>query len=104
MLLVKNQLKQAMASKNTVSFIYKGKPRTVEPYHYGQLGGKEQLHCYQIRGESNSRVPEWKNFMLAKIQQLTVNFQEHFTIRNSYKPSNSHYTTITQAVHTSHEG
>jgi hypothetical protein len=40
---IKDNLKRAIDSRNTVSFDYKGHSRIVEPYHYGV-----PIHQYPI--------------------------------------------------------
>ncbi len=92
------KLDNAISEKKTITFKYDGYDRTVEPHLYGILGNKEQLHAYQIRGESSSaNIPEWRNFKLKKMNNVAVN-DEQFEIEKSYNPSGTHYSKITKAV------
>lgn len=88
----------AIVEKKTITFEYDGKSRTVEPHHYGKLGGSRQLHGYQIKGGSVSgKIPNWRNFKIEKIKNLAKN-DEIFTPELSYNPSNSHYEKIDRKV------
>lgn len=56
-----------------VEFYYDGLHRIVEPHTCGVSKlGKDTLSGYQIRGQSNSDLPNWKLFTLDKISSLTV--------------------------------
>lgn len=96
---VKTKLLQAMEVRRVITCIYKKKFRCLEPHHLGILGGSEQLHCYQIAGESSmGYVPCWKNFKLSKIKNITICPHSPFTVRASYNPTNSHYSKIEKSI------
>lgn len=68
--------------------------RTVEPHHYGILGGSLQLHGYQVKGGSSSgELTDWRNFKLDKIDKLAKN-DVVFVPESTYNPSNSKYEMI----------
>lgn len=96
---LKSILKEAIKNKELVVFFYNNKKRIVEPYHYGILNEKEQLHCFQIAGETNSVIPQWKNFTLLKIMMPKIDKNTHFSIRRDYNPDNSHYSYIAIKTH-----
>jgi len=94
-----NALDKAIENKNVIQFIYESLPRTVEPYHYGSLGGTLHLHAYQLSGQSHSGgIPEWRNFEIDKIANVSINKDKQFTPRKSYHPDNSKYTSILKAI------
>ena len=60
---IENTIGNAIEKMNVITFDYNGYRRRVEPYHYGILGGKKQLHGYQVSNGSKSGEPiGWKNF------------------------------------------
>lgn len=92
-------IKNAIETQQLVTFVYDGQHREVEPYMYGILGDKLQLHAYQITGGSHKGgIPEWRNFEIAKIKNIKVHSASHFTIRSSYRPEHAHYTSIQKKV------
>lgn len=96
---VKEVLAKAINHRKLVTFYYENKKRIVEPYHYGMLGEKLQLHCFQVEGDSESGgIPQWRNFQLTLIKKPHIQSKSHFSIRTSYHPENSHYTPIEKAV------
>ncbi|KTC81617.1 WYL domain-containing protein [Legionella brunensis] len=96
---IKAKLSQAIKTHHAIECIYHGKKRFIEPYHYGTLGGKMQLHCFQYDGESESGgLPEWRNLKLNEIKDIQI-IEKHFTIRASYHPENAHYITIEQSIY-----
>ncbi|HEU5282150.1 MAG TPA: WYL domain-containing protein [Gammaproteobacteria bacterium] len=89
---------QAISEKKTITFEYDGHSRTVEPHHYGTLGGSLQLHGYQVKGGSVSgKVPNWRNFKLDKIDKLAKN-DVVFEPESTYNPLNSKYEIIEKKV------
>lgn len=96
---IKQALSQAINARHTIECIYHGKKRFLEPYHFGSLGGREQLHCFQYAGESESGgLPEWRNLQLDEIRELQIDNKQQFTIRASYHPGNAHYTFIEKRI------
>lgn len=96
---LKSILRKAIKKREIIAFFYNDKERIVEPYHYGILNEKEQLHCFQIAGETNSVIPQWKNFTLSKIVMPKVNKNTCFSLRKDYNPGNSHYSYIAIKAH-----
>ena len=89
-----DMLRKANQNKKTVSFNYGDHPRTVEPYHYGMCGNKEQLSAYQIAGSSRSgQMSGWKNFKIVQIKNLSIN-KESFIPRKDYDPFDPKYAKI----------
>ena len=50
----------AIQTKHLVRFKYKGKERVAEPHDYGVQKGIVRLFCYQVGGQSRSRLPGWR--------------------------------------------
>lgn len=91
-------LNDAISQKKTISFTYDGLDRVVEPHHYGILKGTEQLHAYQVHGESKSGdLPEWRNFKLKMIDRIALN-DTSFETEISYNPGNSKYYKIIKKI------
>lgn len=91
-------LDEAIAQHKILSFSYETMNRTVEPYHYGILKGKQQLHAFQIAGESHGKIPQWRNFMLYKIKDIKLH-PSSFNLRADYNPYNARYTFIEKSVY-----
>lgn len=82
-------IKQAIASKKLIEFLYSGHHRIVEPHVLGVVGGVTEFLGYQTGGGSNSgRIPEWRRFVLSKMSGLKVR-QEVFLGPRAY-PSVKH--------------
>ncbi|KTD07044.1 hypothetical protein [Legionella jamestowniensis] len=96
---VKEKLFQAINARNTIECSYHEKKRFIEPYHFGILGGEEQLHCFQYAGESESGgIPQWRNLKLQDIRSIRI-LDSHFLIRESYHPENAHYSFIENGIY-----
>lgn len=92
-------IEQAIRKQRTLVFDYKDEGlREVEPHLCGILGGKEQLHAYQIKGYSQSGgTPEWRNFTLQHIQNLNIT-ERKFAVRNTYNPANANFSRVIMQV------
>ena len=89
---------EAISERKTISFEYGGLVRVVEPHHYGKLGEFDQVHCYQVGGDSNSGgLPEWRNFKVDEMKNVAKN-DKVFTPESTYRPKNSNYKTIIKKV------
>jgi hypothetical protein len=53
-------LRTAIQTKHLVRFKYKGQERVAEPHDYGIQKGIVRLFCYQVGGQSGSRLPGWR--------------------------------------------
>ncbi|ASQ46614.1 hypothetical protein [Legionella clemsonensis] len=96
---IKDKLSQAITARHPIECSYHEKKRFIEPYHYGILGGEEQLHCYQYAGESESGgLPQWRNLKLHDIRTIRI-LDGHFLIRESYHPENAHYSLIEKGIY-----
>ena len=90
-----NDIADAIKTMKTLSFIYDGQNRVVEPHAYGMsTAGNECLRAYQTAGGSNSgNVPGWHLFTVRKIMNLSKgsNFSGS---REGYKPGDRGMTEI----------
>lgn len=90
-------LADAIQHKRVIEFIYDGCQRIVEPHAVGYSSqGNLLLRCYQVGGQSRSSpVPDWRLMTVAKIQNLGVVPNRHFTSpRDDYKRGDSAMATI----------
>ncbi|PYP90571.1 MAG: hypothetical protein DMG65_11325 [Candidatus Angelobacter sp. Gp1-AA117] len=65
-------IRRAIAEKRLVRFIYQDKERVAEPHDYGQMKGTDRLFCYQVRGQSTGRLPNWRLVDISGISGLEV--------------------------------
>lgn len=90
-------LADAIQHKRVIEFIYDGCQRIVEPHAVGYSSqGNLLLRCYQVGGQTRSSpVPDWRLMTVAKIQNLGVVPNRHFTSpRDDYKRGDSAMATI----------
>ena len=72
---MRDQLIAAIEQRRMVEFTYQGQLRRVQPAAYGVGGrkGKDTLHAYQLGGGSRrGHLPDWRNFHVEQITELTV--------------------------------
>lgn len=77
----------AINNMGILSFIYKGKPRVVEPHAYGMgSDGNDLLRAYQVGGYSSSsgRLPKWRLFEVNEINNLSPIDEKFNEARPSY--------------------
>jgi hypothetical protein len=91
------QIISAIQGKRTLSFIYEGHPRVVEPYTYGvDRKGHLALRAYQTGGTSQSgRIPDWRLFHESDMRQIAV-------LGTSFAPRLSEYRRGDKAFSTIH--
>ncbi len=66
-------IRNAIANKQLVEFIYKGHIRVAEPHIYGIKNEKRQLLVYQVGGGTSSGgIPDWRRIELNEISNLKV--------------------------------
>ena len=65
-------IRRAIAEKRLVRFVYQDKERIAEPHDYGQIKGTDRLFCYQLRGESTGRLPNWRLVDVPGIEGLEI--------------------------------
>ena len=53
-------LRDASTEKHLLRFMYNGQERIAEPHDYGIQNGILRLFCYQVGGQSSSRLPGWR--------------------------------------------
>jgi len=77
----------AMRAGISISFIYDGKTRIVEPHAMGvsTKDGGSLLRGYQVAGEASRPLPQWTLFRLDKIEGLGATFTESHAPREGYK-------------------
>jgi hypothetical protein len=86
---IKEQLKLAISQHLKVEIYYKDdmQNRLVNPYHYGNLGGADHLHAFQVSGNSKSNTPTgWKNFLISDISNLKVTANNFLAPDDGYNP------------------
>lgn len=69
---IDEQLRSAIAQKRLIEFLYKNKPRVVEPHDYGIHKGEIKLFGYQVRGRSSKPLPNWRWSVVNEISQLRL--------------------------------
>jgi len=88
----------AIDNRRLVSFSYENKPirRTAPHAIYISSAGNKNLDAYQFDGYSRSgNLPDWRNFLLSKIQNLEI-LDEGFEIAPGYKSYSPKYN---RAIH-----
>ncbi len=65
-------LRKAIRTKYLVRFKYKGQERVAEPHDYGIQKGIVRLFCYQIGGQSGSRLPGWRLFDVSEMRECEI--------------------------------
>ncbi len=53
-------LRKAILERRLVRFMYKHKPRIVEPHDYGIHNGVVKLFGFQVGGLSSEPLPNWR--------------------------------------------
>jgi predicted DNA-binding transcriptional regulator YafY len=67
-----NVLYGAIQTKRLIRFQYKSKERIVEPHDYGIQKGVSRLLSWQVAGQSSSRIPGWRWFDVAEMQDIEL--------------------------------
>ncbi|HKF06590.1 MAG TPA: WYL domain-containing protein [Candidatus Sulfotelmatobacter sp.] len=62
----------AIQNKRLIRFRYKRKERIVEPHDYGIQKGIARLLSWQVGGQSSSRLPGWRWFDVADLQDVEM--------------------------------
>ena len=70
-------LRSAIENKQLIRFKYKNNERIVEPHDYGIQNGIVRLFCWQVSGKSSGRIPGWRMFDVAGIQNCEM-LDRHF--------------------------
>ena len=70
-------LRNAIANKQLIRFMYKSHERVVEPHDYGIQNGIVRLFCWQVSGKSSGRLPGWRMFDVEGIQDCEL-VDKHF--------------------------
>ncbi|AGR77473.1 hypothetical protein A7H1H_1173 [Aliarcobacter butzleri 7h1h] len=93
---MENIIREAIANKQLLEFIYNDKRRVVEPYTFGcSHKGDDTLSAFQIEGGSNSsRDLGWRQFILENIESLVISETSFNDIRDGYNPNDSRMSEI----------
>lgn len=93
---MKNIIKEAIANKQLLEFVYKDEQRIVEPYTFGiTTKGNDVLSGYQVDGESTSSDElGWRLFTLDKIGDLKLLDNTFSGDRDEYNPNDSRMSHI----------
>lgn len=76
----------AVKTRNTITFIYDGKPRLVEPHAVGiNHKGELVMRGYQVEGESATSPRAWKLLMVDKMVDLKPTVDTFPQARDGYK-------------------
>jgi len=62
----------AIQNKRLIRFRYKRKERIVEPHDYGIQKGIARLLSWQVGGQSSNRLPGWRWFDVADLQDVEM--------------------------------
>ena len=65
-------LRKAVQEKRLIQFVYKNKPRIVEPHDYGIHKGSVKLFGFQVGGLSSEPLPNWRWALVNAISDLTL--------------------------------
>ena len=65
-------LRAAIAHKHVIQFLYKSKPRIVEPHDYGIHKGNVKLFGFQVGGLSSEPLPNWRWVLVNSISDLRL--------------------------------
>jgi hypothetical protein len=76
-------------NKRLIRFSYKNRERIVEPHDYGIQNGIVRLLSWQIGGRSSGRLPGWRWFDVAEIEDCEM-LDKHFP-GNRELPSGHHH-------------
>lgn len=82
-------LRKAIQEKRLIQFVYKHKPRIVEPHDYGVHNGSIKLFGYQVGGSSSEPLPNWRWAQVNSISELRL-LNRRFPGRRP-TPSRKHY-------------
>jgi hypothetical protein len=82
-------LRIAIQEKRLIQFVYKQKPRIVEPHDYGVHNGSIKLFGYQVGGLSSDPLPNWRWALVNSISDLQI-LEQRFSGRRD-TPSGRHH-------------
>jgi hypothetical protein len=82
-------LRTAIKQKRLIQFVYKSKPRIVEPHNYGVHERQIKLFGYQVGGLSSEPLPNWRWALVNSISDLHL-LNQTFSGRRP-TPSGKHH-------------
>ncbi len=82
-------IRKAIIEKHLLRFTYKGQERIAEPHDYGIQNGIVRLFCYQVGGQSSSRLPGWRLVDVSEMQDCEK-LERRFA-GNREAPSGKHH-------------
>ena len=65
-------LLKSIRQKRLIQFEYQQKLRIAEPHDYGVQKGRTRMLCYQLRGQSNGPLPDWRWIDVPGISDLKI--------------------------------
>ena len=97
---MENIIREAIANKQLLKFVYNDKKRVVEPYTFGcSHKGDDTLSAFQIEGGSNSSKDlGWRQFIIENIEKLVLLDSKFVDIREGYNPNDSRMSQIYMAI------
>ena len=95
-------LRKAIGNKQLVRFRYKGNERIVEPHDYGIQNGIVRLFCWQVGGQSGSRIPGWRLVDVDGMQDCEM-LDKHFA-GNRDVPTGTHHKWDEVFIRVGHRG
>jgi predicted DNA-binding transcriptional regulator YafY len=97
---MENIIREAIANKQLLKFVYNDKKRVVEPYTFGcSHKGDDTLSAFQIEGGSNSSKDlGWRQFIIENIEKLVLLDSKFDDIREGYNPNDSRMSQIYMAI------
>ena len=69
---IDKSLRKAIEERRLIQFVYKDKPRIVEPHDYGIHKGSVKLFGYQVGGLSSEPLPNWRWALVHSISDLRL--------------------------------
>jgi len=94
--IMRDTICDAIQNRKLLEITYKGHRRIVEPHLIGQkTSGNDALSAWQVGGYSESdSYPPWRNYLLEKIESVTVLEESFSGPRPGYNPSDNTMTYI----------
>lgn len=93
---IKDTLKEAIENHVVIELAINNQPgiRKVHPYYFGVNDNSEQLHAYQLAGQSTTAQPiGWKDIPLETIHSINLTNKIFISADAGYNP-NSKYDSI----------
>lgn len=90
-----SRIEEAIHGRRRLAFVYRGKPRLVEPHTYGEdRHGRLVLVGVQVGGEASDALPAWRGFHVAAIRHLVLLDDAFRGPRDGYRRDDGAFTKI----------